>query len=93
MSINHAARQLSAHDLEAFDFILAMDQSNYDTIFKLSTASTHQHKIKLMREFDPLEPGDVPDPYYGKEEDFQEVFDILNRSIDNLITSISRNKN
>jgi protein-tyrosine phosphatase len=87
--ITHAARQLTDQDLETFDFILAMDQSNYHNIFRLSSATAHQHKIKLMRDFDPHERGDVPDPYYGTEEDFQEVFDILNRSIENLIVAIS----
>jgi protein-tyrosine phosphatase len=83
--INHAARQLTDQD---FDLILAMDQSNYHNIFRLSSATIHQHKIKMMREFDPNEHGDVPDPYYGGEEDFQEVFDILSRSIENLISTI-----
>lgn len=90
--IDHAARQLSDEDLESFDLILAMDQSNYQHIFRLSTAAAHRHKIKLMREFDPHEPGNVPDPYYGGEEDFQEVFDILNRSIENMISIITSDK-
>lgn len=91
--VYHAARQLSDHDLENFDLILAMDESNYHNILRLSTATAHQHKIKLMRDFDPHEQGDVPDPYYGGEKDFQEVFDILNRSIENLIIAISQDKN
>jgi protein-tyrosine phosphatase len=86
--IDHSARQLQDQDLRIFDLILAMDQSNYDNIFRLPTAAVHQHKIKLMRDFDPHEGGDVPDPYYGGEKDFQEVFDILDRSIGNMITSI-----
>lgn len=88
--IDHAARQLSEHDLETFDLILAMDQSNYENICRLPSAARQLHKIKLMREFDPHEQGDVPDPYYGSEKDFQEVFDILDRSIDNMIASIHK---
>jgi protein-tyrosine phosphatase len=91
--IIHAARQLSDLDLDSFDLILAMDQSNYTNILSLSTATTHQHKIKLMREFDPHERGDVPDPYYGGEEDFQLVFDILDRSIENMIAMINKDSN
>jgi protein-tyrosine phosphatase len=87
--IHHAARQLADEDLAAFDLILAMDQSNYNNIFSLPAASSHAHKIKLMREFDPLEPGEVPDPYYGAESDFQLVFDILDRSIENLIVMMN----
>jgi len=90
--IHHAARQLSDHDFHSFDLILAMDQSNYDNILNVSTATTHQHKIKMMREFDPQEQGDVPDPYYGSEEDFQLVFDILDRSIEHMISTIHNDK-
>lgn len=89
VSIKHAARQLSPLDLDSFDLILAMDQSNYSNIIRISTDSAQHHKIKLMREFDPHEQGDVPDPYYGSEKDFQEVFDILDRSIEHMIATIS----
>ena len=91
--ISHVARQLTEQDLDYYDLILAMDQSNYDNIFRLPSAASNQHKIKLMREFDPYEKGEVPDPYYGGEEDFQNVFEILDRSIENMIASISQNQN
>jgi protein-tyrosine phosphatase len=91
--INHAARQLADRDLQNFDLILAMDKSNYHNILRLSSAPAHQHKIKLLRDFDPHAKGDVPDPYYGDEQDFQEVFAILDRSIENLIATISQGNN
>lgn len=91
--ISHAARQLTDHDLHHFDLILAMDQSNYDHILRMSTATENQHKIKLMRDFDPHERGEVPDPYYGGDEDFQEVFQILDRSIENMISAITKVSN
>ena len=52
---------------------------------KLSDAEKYFDKIKLTRFYDPISVGDVPDPYYGSEKDFQEVFEILDRSIQNLI--------
>lgn len=87
--INHLGRQLSANDLEDFDLILAMDGSNLNNILRLQDAHMHAHKIKLMRDYDPHGRGDVPDPYYGTDTDFQEVFEILDRSIDNLIPELS----
>ena len=79
--IEHCARQLTAKDLESFDFIFAMDRSNYQNILRLSNGKDLSHKVKMMREFDPLaKGGEVPDPYHGGEKDFQEVFDILDRS-------------
>lgn len=92
VSISHAARQLTEEDLEYFDHILAMDQSNYQNILRLSTATRNNHKIELMRQYDPVASGDVPDPYHGNERDFQEVFDILDRSIENLIEKIAQEK-
>lgn len=86
VTIDHAARQLSERDLEAFDYILAMDKSNYSNIFRLSNARAHASKISLIRKFDRDEgSGEVPDPYYGGERGFQEVFDILDRSMDGFI--------
>jgi protein-tyrosine phosphatase len=43
-----------------------------------------------MREFDPAGKGEVPDPYYGGEKGFQEVFDILNRTMDNFLAHLER---
>jgi len=90
VTIKHAARQLSNQDIEEFDLILAMDENNHRDILRLEAASFHQHKIKLMREFDPHGAGNVPDPYWGGENEFQEVFDMLSRSMDNFINSIQR---
>lgn len=84
--IDHCGRQLEPRDLEYFDFILAMDHSNLRNILRLPNAEQHSAKIMLMRDFDPLEKGgEVPDPYLGGEQGFQEVFEILDRSMENFI--------
>lgn len=58
-------------------------------ILSLDSAYEYRHKISLMRFYDPLGKDEgVPDPYHGNEKDFQEVFDILNRTIDSFIESI-----
>ncbi len=86
VKINHLGRQLSERDLESFDYILAMDRSNYTNIFRLGNAQEYAAKISMMRKFDPVNTdGEVPDPYYGGERGFQEVFDILDRSIEGFI--------
>jgi len=86
--IFHNARQLNSSDEEEFDLILAMDENNYQNILRATHASNH-HKVKLMRSYDPLGNGDVPDPYYGNEKDFEEVFQILDRSIDSMLIELS----
>ena len=94
VSIQHAGRQLMETDLETFDYIMAMDENNYKNIFRLPNAKKHEDKIGLMRFYDPDEKGgEVPDPYYGGEQGFQEVFDILDRSIDNFLDRLQERQN
>ncbi|MEJ0056480.1 MAG: low molecular weight protein-tyrosine-phosphatase [Bacteroidota bacterium] len=88
VTIDHVGRQFNHSDFEEFDLILAMDKSNQANILRVPGADKFANKVKLMRSFDPVDPGsDVPDPYYGTERDFQEVFDILDRSVRKLIES------
>lgn len=90
VKINHLGRQIKPEDLNHFDLILAMDSANYRGVMDLTGAFVHKHKVQLMRSYDPHGGEDVPDPYYGGEKEFQEVFDILNRSIDSLIESLKK---
>ena len=71
------ARQLQAEDLDHFDLVFAMDKSNYDNIHKLAT-SVNQHKVRmLLDETFPGEGREVPDPYYGGDEGFEYVYQIV----------------
>jgi protein-tyrosine phosphatase len=85
VNMQHVVRQLTAKDLLEFDHIIAMDKSNLFNILRLSSAKDYQHKIKLMREYDPHGVGDVPDPYYGTEREFKEVYEILDRCIEKFL--------
>jgi protein-tyrosine phosphatase len=81
VDMEHACRQLCVQDFERFDRIFVMDENNYRHTLRLAPEA-HHHKVQLMRNFDPMGKGQsVPDPYYGVEKDFQEVFDILERTI------------
>lgn len=84
VDIRHRGRQLSEEDLDYYDYILAMDKSNHSNILRLAKPH-HEEKIKLMRTYDPAGGKEVPDPYYGTERDFQEVFTILDRTMDKFI--------
>jgi len=82
MKIPHLGRQLAEEDFSSFDFILAMDENNYYDILDLKDQIGADHnRIFKMREFESGSPApDVPDPYFGGEDGFQQVFDILWRS-------------
>lgn len=89
VKMDHCARQFTTEDLEDFDYIVAMDRSNYQNILRLSRDAKHAAKVFLMREFDPQGKGEeVPDPYFGGERNFQEVFEILDRSTENFLRHI-----
>lgn len=92
--VNHRARQIELLDFERFDYIFAMDDQNYRNLVLLTDKEEHHRKILKIRQFDPVEPGgDVPDPYYGTDRDFQLVFEMLNRTIDEFLTQEFRINN
>ncbi|MGB3465834.1 MAG: low molecular weight protein-tyrosine-phosphatase [Cyclobacteriaceae bacterium] len=80
VSMKHAARKFQKSDYEAFDYIIPMDQQNYEDIV---SATGHAHDgLMLMRKFDPDAENseDVPDPYFGGQDGFEEVYQMLDRS-------------
>jgi len=81
------AKQFKQHDFERFDLILAMDLENFQDLNMIARISAHREKLRLIREFDPMggDKAGVPDPYYGNAYDFDEPFQIIDRSISGLI--------
>jgi protein-tyrosine phosphatase len=75
------ARQVTTHDLERFDWVIAMDRENLRNIERMAASTDSQVQIHLLREFDSEgEGGDVPDPYYGDLSGFENVYAIVSRS-------------
>lgn len=85
VTIDHCGRQLCVDDFSSFDYVLAMDNSNLKNIMRVASDKSWHEKIQMMRDYDPEGKGEVPDPYYGGEKGFQEVFDILNRTMDSFL--------
>ena len=83
------ARQFDSDDFNDFDLILAMDASNYANILRLKSGTTTA-KVEMMRRFDPQGTSDdVPDPYYGGLNGFEDVFSILERSSEELLNQLT----
>ena len=82
------SRQFIKEDLEEFDYVVAMDDSNYQNIVNLNP--TFESKVFKLREFDEEAYGDlnVPDPYYGGIDGFEEVYQIIMRSCVELLKKI-----
>lgn len=80
LDLGGRARQLSAADFYEQDIILAMDAQNLADAQRMAPPNA-EAKVRLMRDFDPQAPGqDVPDPYYGGPQGFEQMFTMLERS-------------
>jgi len=91
--LNHSARQITRSDFTHFDLLIAMDRENKSDLLSFSNlTSAQQTKIKLLREWDPKADGDldVPDPYYGGPEGFQRMYEMIERSARELLSSIPK---
>ena len=89
VKLHSKARRFEPADLEEFDLILAMDGENYSNIIRLDKNGSSAEKIKMMRDFEPKpDSRDVPDPYYGGMDGFQNVFDVIMRSCEGLLDEI-----
>ena len=78
--ITSRARTVVPDDFNDFDVILAMDASNLATLRRLAPRK-HTARVQLFRDLDPEAQGhDVPDPYYGKDNGFDDVLDIVTRT-------------
>lgn len=74
-------RQFKTTDFDDFDVIFVMDSSNYSDILSLAKKDTHRNKVKMiMNEIEPGKNINVPDPYYGGDEGFENVFQMLDKA-------------
>ncbi len=88
INITSISRKFLPEDFERFDYIIAMDKQNYKDILSLDKENKYWNKVSLMCEYGSLSIQEVPDPYYGGEEGFENVLDILQNSCEGLIAII-----
>jgi protein-tyrosine phosphatase len=80
------ARKVRNPDFTSFDLILCMDEENHANLLKMGAPPD---RLRLMLDFHPHEQcTEVPDPYYGEHDGFQEVFDLLETSCDRLLDEL-----
>ena len=84
------AQQLRPGDLEKYDLLFVMDQEILRDVVRMARSPEQRRKIHLLREYDPSsEPGAaVPDPYYGNIFDFEETYQIIERSVRGLFEAL-----
>jgi low molecular weight protein-tyrosine phosphatase len=86
------ARQVRLTDFDDFDLLLAMDTSNLRELWQLAPGVEEREKVKLLRAFDPASARtddlDVPDPFYGGEDGFERVFELVRTACEGLLAKI-----
>ena len=86
---NLKARQFSVNDFDNFDFIFAMDSSNFGDVMGLARNKNDKQKVELiLNRVYPNANISVPDPYFGGDEGFENVFTILNNACDVIASSL-----
>ncbi|WP_028953677.1 low molecular weight protein-tyrosine-phosphatase [Synechococcus sp. CC9616] len=86
------ARQISLDDLSEFDLILTMDDANLAAVTSLASEAGRRAtaKIKPILSYtSQFSETEVPDPYYGGEEGFEHVLDLLENACSNLLDDLS----
>jgi protein-tyrosine phosphatase len=81
------ARQVEAADFQRFDLILAMDQSNLRNLKALRPVDAEADLDLYLRRYE-LALDEVPDPYYGGEDGFEQVLDLIEQASEALLAEI-----
>ena len=85
------ARRVSEFDFTKFDLVLAMGQDHLEWLQR-ACPHEHRHKLRMFLDFGSRGGGDVPDPYYGGLDGFEEVLDLVEDAVADLIRGFSATK-
>ena len=77
---NQRARKFVEADFDEYDFIYTMDKSNYNNILLLAKNADDKQKVKLILNEISQDNHSVPDPYYGGDQGFENVYNMLDKA-------------
>lgn len=83
------ARQVNEFDFVRFDHILAMDHDNLE-LLRQACPVEHRPKLRLFLEFSASDEREVPDPYYGGPEGFEQVLDLVEDAASGLLRQLGK---
>lgn len=102
LSLTGRAQQIRMADLARLDVIIALDSDVAEELRRMARTPAERAKVRLLREFDPLvvmHPGaggparatdfDVPDPYYGSPDGFEDAYQMIERSCRRLLETLA----
>ena len=84
------SRQFNKSDFAKYDLIYVMDRSNYNDVIEMARTPEDESKVAMiMNETNPETPIDVPDPWYGDEAGFHDVYRMLDEACDVIVRKIA----
>lgn len=92
LRLDHVARKLHHTDFEKFNYLIAMDRSNRTNMLNLGAPPARVH---LLRAFDPALAAkpehelEVPDPYYGGDDGFAKIYDMIDAACSGLLKCVA----
>lgn len=93
IDISHLrGRQFQLSDFDFFDWIYVMDKSNYENIIALARNQQDKQKVKLILNEISNNNNEVPDPYYGGEDGFEQVYQLLNDACKQIIKKLKNDE-
>ncbi|WP_298323452.1 low molecular weight protein-tyrosine-phosphatase [Haloactinopolyspora sp.] len=88
----HRAQQFQPDWFDTYDLVLVMDRDNFADLHRLAPDEETRAKIQMLRAYDPeaLADGelDVPDPYLGDDQSFEDVVDMVEKAVSGLVDAI-----
>jgi protein-tyrosine phosphatase len=90
VTLSHAARQITGADLHRFEYVVVMDEPNLMKVRRLAATIRPDAELHLLRAFDEEAGGEweVPDPYFGGADGFEDVHEMVERSCRGLLRHI-----
>ncbi len=87
------ARQFKVEDFDNFDIIYVMDESNYENVLKLSRNNNDAEKVRLiLSELENFEDKNVPDPYFGGKQGFENVYKMLDGACNKIVNKLKNER-
>ena len=89
---NQRGRQFKVEDFQTYDYIYVMDKSNFENVVRMAQNIEDISKVKLiLNESEPNKNLEVPDPYYGGNSGFDDVYNMLNEACNIIATRLIKN--
>ncbi|MFB7242518.1 protein tyrosine phosphatase [Streptomyces populi] len=87
---DHSARQFRASWFSRLDLVIALDTGHLKTLRRLANSPGDAEKVRLLRSYDPAAGGalDVPDPYYGHMDGFEECLEMVEAASPGLLAAV-----